>query len=85
VEVGTDEGGQEHEHCGDAAARPLRPNVFIILTPPDAVASKRHMTVAPVAALITQKGGERLKVRNRCVQRFRGYIIIADSLSADRT
>jgi len=43
------------------------------------------MTVAPVAALITQKGSERLKVRNRCVQRFRGCIIIAHSRPADRT
>jgi len=39
------------------------------------------MTVAPVAELLTQKGGERLKLRNRCVQRFRGCIIIAYSLS----
>ena len=44
------------------------------------------MTVAPVAELLTQKGGERLKLRNRCVQRFRGCIIIAYSLlSADCT
>jgi hypothetical protein len=43
------------------------------------------MTVAPVAELVTQNGAERLELRNRCVQRFRGCMIIADSRSADRT